>query len=367
MAETTADVRRDIELTRERMSTTLSQLEQKMNLMQIVRDHPWPALAVALGAGVVLSGSRADVKAAAATVTATRGASGRIGDVLDDLVSHVVAGVSGAFMNPRVSRDGRRIIVQRVTTQGSDAWLYDLDNGTERRVTTIGTVLGPAWDADERGIVYISSQDGRDALWATKVDGDGAAHRIVASSGAFAASPSHDADVLLFQRRVDGPWSIWRADIAAGSAHPVLQAAHDAFMPTLSPDGKWLAWAASESGKYEVYLRPFPGPGATVQVSVDGGTEPAWAPDGHTIFYRADRRMMAATISATEPRAVTRRRQLFTDTFDGDMPMPHRNYDVMPDGRRFVMIAPTQSRAPETIVVLNWLAEFQNKVAAAPH
>ena len=99
MAETTADVRRDIELTRERMSTTLSQLEQKMNLMQIVRDHPWPALAVALGAGVVLSGSRADVKAAAATVTATRGASGRIGDVLDDLVSHVVAGVSGAFQD----------------------------------------------------------------------------------------------------------------------------------------------------------------------------------------------------------------------------------------------------------------------------
>ena len=99
MAETTADVRRDIELTRERMSTTLSQLEQKMNLMQIVRDHPWPALAVALGAGVVLSGSRADVKAAAATVTATRGASGRIGDVLDDLVAHVVAGVSGAFQD----------------------------------------------------------------------------------------------------------------------------------------------------------------------------------------------------------------------------------------------------------------------------
>ena len=99
MAETTADVRRDIELTRERMSTTLSQLEQKMNLMQIVKDHPWPALAVALGAGVVLSGSRADVKAAAATVTATRGASGRIGDVLDDLVAHVVAGVSGAFQD----------------------------------------------------------------------------------------------------------------------------------------------------------------------------------------------------------------------------------------------------------------------------
>ena len=79
MAETTADVRRDIELTRNRISDTLEQLEQKLNVTQLVRDNPWPALALAVGAGVLLSGSRADVKAAAATVTATKGASGRIG------------------------------------------------------------------------------------------------------------------------------------------------------------------------------------------------------------------------------------------------------------------------------------------------
>ena len=97
MAETTADVRRDIEMTRERMSTTLAQIEQKMNLMQIVRDHPWPALAVAVGAGVLLSGSRADVKAAGATLVATRGASSKIGNVLDDVVANLMTGVSQAF------------------------------------------------------------------------------------------------------------------------------------------------------------------------------------------------------------------------------------------------------------------------------
>ena len=84
MAETTADVRRDIELTRERISTTLAQLEQKTNVAQIVKDHPWPALAVAFGAGVLLSGSSADVKAAAATATATKGASSKVGTLLDD-------------------------------------------------------------------------------------------------------------------------------------------------------------------------------------------------------------------------------------------------------------------------------------------
>ncbi|MEJ7810124.1 MAG: DUF3618 domain-containing protein [Gemmatimonadaceae bacterium] len=99
MAETTADVRRDIEMTRERMSDTLAQLEQKMNVMQIVKDHPWPALALALGAGFALAGSHADVKAAAATVRATGGASSKLGSVLDDLAANVIGSVSAAFQD----------------------------------------------------------------------------------------------------------------------------------------------------------------------------------------------------------------------------------------------------------------------------
>jgi hypothetical protein len=97
MAETTADVRRDIELTRERMSSTLAELEQKMNVMQIVKDHPWPALALAVGAGVLLSGSGADVKAAAATTAATKGASTKMGAALDDIVSSLLIGVHQAL------------------------------------------------------------------------------------------------------------------------------------------------------------------------------------------------------------------------------------------------------------------------------
>lgn len=97
MAETTADVRRDIELTRERMSDTLAQLEQKLNVVQVVRDHPWPALAVAFGAGVLLSKSGADVKSAAVTMTATKGASSRIGSVLDGMVATLMTGMNTAL------------------------------------------------------------------------------------------------------------------------------------------------------------------------------------------------------------------------------------------------------------------------------
>ncbi|MDB4885039.1 MAG: hypothetical protein JWN79_477 [Gemmatimonadetes bacterium] len=95
MAETTADVRRDIELTRNRISDTLSELENKMNVAQLVKENPWPALALALGAGVLLSGSSADVKSAAVTVAATKGASSRLGSVLDELVSQVVSSFHG--------------------------------------------------------------------------------------------------------------------------------------------------------------------------------------------------------------------------------------------------------------------------------
>ena len=113
MAETTADVRRDIELTRARMSDTLQELEQKMNVAQLVKNNPWPALALAIGAGVILSGSRADVKAAAATVTATRGATGRLGTVLDDIVSQVVESFQGAIDHriERVAQDVKRALV----------------------------------------------------------------------------------------------------------------------------------------------------------------------------------------------------------------------------------------------------------------
>ncbi|HET7585066.1 MAG TPA: DUF3618 domain-containing protein [Gemmatimonadaceae bacterium] len=103
MAETTADVRRDIELTRERMADTLAELERKVNVLQIVRDHPWPALALAAGAGALLARSGADAKAAAATVAATQGAGSRLGQLLDEAAARVIDGASEA-LNRQVDR-----------------------------------------------------------------------------------------------------------------------------------------------------------------------------------------------------------------------------------------------------------------------
>jgi hypothetical protein len=97
MAETTADVRRDIEMTRERMSDTIAQLERKLNLLEVVREHPWPSVALAAGAGFVLAGSRVDVKAAAATVKATGGASSKLGELLDTAAAGAITLLAGAL------------------------------------------------------------------------------------------------------------------------------------------------------------------------------------------------------------------------------------------------------------------------------
>jgi hypothetical protein len=97
MAETPADVRRDIELTRERMSTTIDQLEQKLNVKQMIADHPWPAIALAVGAGLALANSKSETKVAAAAAAATKGAGSRIGGALDDIVANVMASAQGAL------------------------------------------------------------------------------------------------------------------------------------------------------------------------------------------------------------------------------------------------------------------------------
>src|SRR5262245_15600053 len=96
MAETTAEVRRDIELTRKRMSSTLQELEDRVNLRQLVRDHPWPALAIAFGAGLLLAATAVDAKAAHATRRVTRKARRRMTPMLDGLMADLVAGVTAA-------------------------------------------------------------------------------------------------------------------------------------------------------------------------------------------------------------------------------------------------------------------------------
>jgi len=170
-------VRRDIEMTRDRISTTLSQLEQKTNVMQIVRDHPWPALAVAVGTGVLLSGSGSDMKAAAATASATRGASSKIGNVLDDVVANLMTGVSAALQDR----------VESLVTELKEA---------------IGAPTGGDRNRGSRGLGLASTSSGGSASSGSSVNASSGE-----SSGAWAPQSASDDRLQGLSRDVAGSTS----------------------------------------------------------------------------------------------------------------------------------------------------------------
>jgi len=132
----------------------------------------------------------------------------------------------------------------------------------------------------------------------------------------------------------------------------------DNHSPSLSPDGHWVAYVSNESGRLEVYVRSFPGPGGRWQVSLDGGTEPVWAASGRKLFYRNGTKMMAAAIALHPTFTVGARRELFEGNYVND-PV-YRSYDVTRDGQGFVLVRSPKPPA-DFIVVLNWFDQLREQ------
>lgn len=128
---------------------------------------------------------------------------------------------------------------------------------------------------------------------------------------------------------------------------------------TFSPNGRWLAYVSDDSGQFEVYLRPFPGPGARVPISSEGGEEPAWSKSGRELFYRSGGRMMSVSISET-PELTAGRPQVLFEGLYHYADFPTRTYDVGPDGRFVMVTEPEPDEATRQLhVVLNWSEELK--------
>ena len=140
-------------------------------------------------------------------------------------------------------------------------------------------------------------------------------------------------------------------------AWPFFQVPSEEDAPALSPDGRWLAYASDMSGRYEIYVNSFPDPGLRIPVSLTGGTEPVWSRDGSELFYRNGSELIAVDVE-TRPRFRVRNREVL---FEGPYTLwpYHSNYDVHPDGQRFVMIKPYEGDSPRLVVVLNWFDELR--------
>jgi eukaryotic-like serine/threonine-protein kinase len=131
-----------------------------------------------------------------------------------------------------------------------------------------------------------------------------------------------------------------------------------------SPDGRWLAYSSTESGRSEIYLMSYPGPGGKVQISTDGGREPLWNRNGRELFYRAGNRMMAVDITTQPNFSAGKPKVLFEGKYEATL-VSDANYDVSPDGQRFLMLkrSQTEETAPTQInVVLNWHEELKRLV-----
>jgi len=178
-------------------------------------------------------------------------------------------------------------------------------------------------------------------MYLQNADGSGQAERLIASpSGQAASSWTHDGRTLLFlsfpPHTVNG--EIWALPFQ-GDRKPQLvrNGPFQQWQAAVSPDGRWLAFVSDESGRWEVYVTSFPSIQGKWQISTDSGGEVRWAPNGRELFWRNGDKMMAAEIDTTKAGFIAAKpRLLFSGYVEGPPGMPQ--YDVSPDGQRFLMI-----------------------------
>jgi len=274
-------------------------------------------------------------------------------------VARSLAAKAGFYSTPRVSPDGRRVALGIGAGGGTDIWLFDLQSSVLTRVTKDAESMRPAWSTDGERIAYVKVGGDSVVMW-RPLYASGQATPLVRSTLAIweiAMGRPHGYAAVRIDNGVNGSSDIWIAPMdSVGPPRPLLNCPYSEWFPRISPEGRLIAYVTNKTARSEVYMRPLLGDGPQVQVSVGGGTEPVWAPDGRELFYRAPGYMMSARI-AEQPRLdVVRRDTLFRDPFvrlgTGSV-----NYDVFPDGKALLMVAPgagpTREKAVLTVII-NW-------------
>jgi len=261
---------------------------------------------------------------------------------------------SGRMYFPSLSPDGSRVAVDMLT-ESNDVWVKQLDTGPQLRLTRHESGGSrAAWTPDGDGVSFFSRRGGNEDVWTKRADGSGSAELTfdgVASVHEVLWSP-------------DGEWLLYRTPAGGGifavrpeyEEEPVAIVDTDAreFSPTLSPDGHFMAFMSNETGRYEIYVVPFPNAAdARWAVSTSGGRSPRWSPTGDEIFFIDATDNVVSVPVETEPTFTFGSAQVLFSAADYAVELYwHPPYDVAPGGERFLMLEPVAGAGETRLVVV---------------
>jgi Tol biopolymer transport system component len=281
------------------------------------------------------------------------------------------------YVNPRFSPDGRRLALAQTAGSNAGIFVYDWQRDTMSRLT-FGTqqTLSPTWSPDGKHIVFRFSFAGGFSLGWIRADGAGEIQRVLDSKNNvvpysffpdgrrlayFELDPERSGDLWTLPLDVRDP-----DHPKAGKPEPFLRTAAAEVFPAVSPEGRWIAYESNESGRFEVYVRPFPGPGAKWQISNAGGQLPVWSRNGRELFFQnLDNRIMVADYEPKNESFVAGKPRLWTDQQLHDAGGT-LNYDLAPDGKRFAIFPNVPALADEKGAVhmtflLNFFDELRRR------
>ncbi|HEY7671783.1 MAG TPA: protein kinase [Gammaproteobacteria bacterium] len=282
------------------------------------------------------------------------------------------------YQSPRVSPDGKRLAVEVIDASGEGhIWIYDLAGDSAiRRLTQTGNNTRPIWTPDGTNVTFGSERDGGWGIYEQSADGSRLAERLtMAEEGRrqFPDSWSPDGQTLAYTDADLGnaEWDLWIFSRASGNTELFAGGDANQFSAVFSPDGRWLAYTNS-AGSFGIQVQPFPATGVVQQILQSGEAAPVWTAAGNELFFRraanTGEPMQIMGLEIATAGGITFRNPRTLPIQGAVMTLGYRDFDITPDGERFVMIYPAEAAtraAPQPAridVVLNWQQEVVARV-----
>jgi serine/threonine protein kinase/Tol biopolymer transport system component len=267
-----------------------------------------------------------------------------------------------------ISPDGKRLAFsQLLNEKGSSIWVSDERGNPSRLSFTSDAAQWPIWSADGRQLLFVTRAPGAYRLFSRAANytepekllgtisvGSGVAGPGLGDGRVTDWAPD-GRTVLLSVGQAATAWDVLAVSIESGRSMPVRQTPASEVQGRFSPDNRWIAYASNETGRWEVFVEPFPGTGARSQVSRDGGSQPVWRRDGAELFFIApDGKIMSVEVSPASTFSTTLPKPLFQTRIRPTYPPYPLNFDVSPDGQRFLVEGVRPETGPTISVIVNW-------------